>query len=239
MTMTGSEDYAARLARVQANKGRSVIMVGRDDSFVHERKEIVKISRGREVAGNIGYPASLVGAFLLGMLAVALGYYARFHLMSGHSELPDADLEMALSAVIGLCVAFALSQMFRITSKSHKAMQSAGVFLMICSFHNLSFWVPGAMAMAFSPEFVVQQQLSAEPNSLRFRGVYIPLGEVSLGADPAADLAGADPDAPLPEAAAGTGCVTATTAPLATKLELTGERRKSVEPAPTPIVPCP
>ena len=45
MTMTASEDYAARLARVQANKGRSVIMVGRDDSFVHERAQIVQISR--------------------------------------------------------------------------------------------------------------------------------------------------------------------------------------------------
>ena len=239
MTMTGSEDYAARLARVQANKGRSVIMVGRDDSFVHERKPIVQISRGREVAGNIGYPASLVAAFLLGMLAVALGYYARFHLVSGHSELPNADLEMALSAVIGLCVAFALSQMFRITSKSHKAMQSAGVFLMICSFHNLAFWVPGAMALVFSSEFVLEQQLTAQPNSLRFRGIYIPLGEVSLGADHPPELAGDDPDAALPAAEVDTSCAVAATAPTAKKLELTGERRKSVDPAPKPVAPCP
>ena len=234
MTMTASEDYAARLARVQANKGRSVIMVGRDDSFVHERAQIVQISRGRELAGNISHPASLVGAFGLGMLAVALGYYARFHLMSGHSELPDADLEMALSAIIGLCIAFALSQMFRITSKSHKAMQSAGVVLMICSFHNLAFWVPGAMALAFSPEFVQEQQLTALPNSVRFRGIYIP-----LGADLATDLAETDPDAPPSAAEGSTDCAVAATAPAATKLELTGERRKSVEAAPKPAAPCP
>ena len=238
MTMTASEDYAARLARVQANKGRSVIMVGRDDSFVHERAQIVQISRGRELAGNISHPASLVGAFGLGMLAVALGYYARFHLMSGHSELPDADLEMALSAIIGLCIAFALSQMFRITSKSHKAMQSAGVVLMICSFHNLAFWVPGAMALAFSPEFVQEQQVTALPNSVRFRGIYIPLG-TDPGADLATDLAETDPDAPPSAAESSTDCAVAATATAATKLELTGERRKSVETAPKPAAPCP
>ena len=168
------------------------------------------------------------------MLAVAVGYYARFHLMSGHSGLPDADLEMALSAVIGLCVAFGLPQMFRITTRSHKVMQSLGVFLMIFSFQNLAFWMPGTMATAFSPEFVLEQRLQAQPNSLRFHGIYIPRGEVSLGADKTPELAGVDPDAPLPAAEGGTDCAVA-----ATNLKLTGERRKSVELGSKPAAPCP
>ena len=222
--MAANDDFAARLARVQANKGQSVIMVGQDESFVHRRKEVVQVARHREVAGNLLYPASLAGAFVLGMIAVAMGYYARFHIMSGHSELPDADLEMALTAFIGICTSFALAQMFKITSKEHKALQSAGIFMMVAGFHNLFFWAPGVMAVAFSPEYVVQTTLYAEPNSLRYRGVYIPFAETTY-AVAEAPLPTESVDQIEPTAAVAAPCTPS--APAVKKLTLTGERHKS------------
>jgi hypothetical protein len=190
---TTDSDFSECLARVQANKGRSVIVVGQDELFVLEAKRSNMVSRKREVAGNMLYPASLVAAFVIGMIAVAIGNYARFHLAGAQSPLPDADLEMALTGFVGLCVSFALSQMFRITSKSHKAMQGAGVFLMVCTFHNLAFWAPKPMAALFSPLYVLQTAFAAEPNSFLFRGVYIPIGETQLGLAQVADACLAAP----------------------------------------------
>ncbi len=178
--MTTSDDYLDRLARVQANRGRSVIMVGLDESFVHERKQPIQAARARELAGSAKHPASLIGAFVLGMVAAALGHYARFLLMSGPSAMPDATLEMLLSAFVGICVAFALSKLFRLTSKTHKAMQSAGVVLMVCGFHNLFFWAPQVMQTLFSPEYAAQITLNAVPNTLYVRGDYIPIGETPV-----------------------------------------------------------
>lgn len=193
MSMTNQEEFAARLARVRdgAPNTKGTVFVGQDERHHLTRSAPVKQSRGKEIASNGLYPLSLVAAFCLGLLAVALGQYARFQLAQGQAQLEDADLEMMLTAGIGILLSFVLAQVFRLTSKTHKAMQSAGVFAMVCAFHNLAHWFPGPMTVLFSQEWVAQVQLEAPKNSARFRGVYFPLFEAGSAADTvlAADVA--------------------------------------------------
>lgn len=190
MSMNTSEEFTARLERVQANKGRQIVMVGQDETIVRERKQTEQVSRQHEVAGNLVYPATLLGAFVLGMFAVALGHYARFVVTSGPREMPDATLEMLLAGSVGICIAFALAQMFRLTSKEHKAMQGAGVFLMVCTFHNLSHWAPAAMGAVFSADYVAAVTTDTGPNTFRFRGAEFVLFQTGDTAAASADSCG-------------------------------------------------
>lgn len=177
--MTNEEIFAARIARIQAGaeNTKGTIFVGQDERHHLGRPETKRPAKGTEAARNTLYPLSLIGAFGLGLLAVALGSYARFQLMAGQDALEDADLEMAISGVIGLALSFVLAQLFRLTSKEHKGMQGAGVFVMVCAFHNLAFWAPGPMSALFSPAYVAGIQAEAPPNSARIRGAYFALFE--------------------------------------------------------------
>jgi hypothetical protein len=225
MAMTSNDEYTARLARVSANRGRSVIMVGADESFVFDPQKLVLMSRQREIAGNLAQPAAFVGAFALGMGAVVLGHIARFHAMSGEPKLNDADMEMAVSAAIGLFLAFALSHLLRLASSQHLALQGIGVLLMVCSFHNLFFWAPAAMSAAFSPEYQSRIIVTAKPNSFQLRGEYIPFFERSTMAPVSAEETATE--TPAAEAA-----TCAPVGPEIGRITVTGERRKEVEIAP-------
>lgn len=209
--MTNAEAFAARLARVQEGgpNTKRTIYVGQDEQVHLGKKVIVKQVKSREVAGNAVYPLSLIGAFGLGLIAVALGYYARYQLAAGQAELQDADLEMALSGVIGIVLSFVLAQMFRLTSKEHKAMQSAGVFAMVCAFHNFAFWAPGPMTVLFSPDYVARIQLDAPPNSARFRGTYFPLFEKGSTAEEMAVEVAGEMAAPATDASPTPACASA------------------------------
>ncbi len=171
-------------------------MVGQDEQHVLTRKVVVQQSRGREIAGNLLYPASLLGAVLLGMLAVAVSHYVRFHLMSGAVTPTDPDTEMLMVGGIGIAASFVMSQMFRLTSGLQRCLQGVGVFLMVCTFHNLPHWLPGPMAAAFSPSYVETMVAASPPNSFRFSGNYFPLfvatdvpADTATGAFPADEAA--------------------------------------------------
>ena len=174
MATAQNDDYLARLERIRSKDGQSILMVGMDLQLVVPRKTSTKTSRKREVTGNTLYPVSLFGAFTLGFIAAAGGHYARFRLISGE-DLPDAGMEMLLTGAIGLVVGFALTRLFRLTSKAHVGLQSIGVFVMVCSFHNLPHWLPGPMAAAFSPQWVAQTVMTTPPNSVRFGENFLPL----------------------------------------------------------------
>ncbi len=164
----------------------------------------------------------------LGLFAVALGYYARYQLMAGQVELEDSDLEMALSGGIGIALSFVLAQMFRLTSKEHKAMQSAGVFAMVCAFHNFAFWAPGPMTVLFSPEYVARIQTEAPPNSARFRGTYFPLFDKGSAAAEVTEAA-----AVAPVEATEVTCAPAN--PEVKRIELENAKKK---PANAAAAPC-
>jgi len=234
MTTMSTETFAARVARVQAGAAntKGTIFVGQDEQYHLGQRNVLPQSKAREIAGNALYPLSLLGAFGVGLLAVALGSYARFQLAAGQSELEDADLEMALSSVIGFALSFVFAQMFRLKSKEHKALQGMGVFVMVCGLHNFAHWTPGLMSMVFSPEYVARTQTETPPNSARFRGVYFPLFDAHA---PAAEVTGA---AAAPDGAAddvpgaGTDTVTCTEkAPAVKRIVL--DHDKNIKPRKT------
>ncbi len=182
MSMATSDDFVARLARVKANAGRSIIMVGADDSFVHERKARQVVSRRREVGETLVAPAGLAMALLLGMVAVLLGQVLRFHLTAGGDELRSPGTELVLLVGVGLAGSFVLAQVFRLTSKGQRALQGLGVLVMACSSHTLSHWMPGPMSLAFSQQWVAQIQNSAPPNTLLLGETYLAWGQAPLAA---------------------------------------------------------
>lgn len=147
---------------------------------------------GSEIAVNLLYPLSLAGAFLLGLLAVGLGRYIRFHLADGAAGDQTADTDLMITAGLGLAVSFVLAQLFRLSSKEHVALQGIGVLAALCTFHNLFHWAPEPMAQVFSPGYVAEMQEMAPANTAVFRGM------VFTFADPAPDAPGAgeDPAAP-------------------------------------------
>ena len=176
--MTNQEIFAERLARLQSGSGvsKATVFVGTDETFDLARPEPKKRVRHSEVLENALYPLSIVGAFAIGLLSVAFGKYARFHVAKGYS-LEDPDLDMLLTLGLGLLLSFVLSQMFRLTSVEYKAAQSAGVFAMVCVFHNFAHWAPGPMAVLFSSDHVAAIQSEAAPNSVFFRGYYFTVFE--------------------------------------------------------------
>lgn len=201
--MTNDDIFAARLARNRsgAECTRHTVFVGQQDRFQRDQAVAPPVSRSRDIARSMHYPAPILGPFALGLFAVALGNYARFHVTAGRVAFEDADLEMGVAIVIGLAVSFVLAQMLRLTAKEHKAAQGAGVFAMVCAFHNFAHRAPGPMSVAFSSDHVLQIQAEAPPNSARFRGSYIPLFED--GSTLHADL---EPEGlPIDAAAGGTG----------------------------------
>lgn len=183
--MTGKEDFAARVARIQAGGvgSKGTIYVGQNEAYYQERVEKIPPSKTKELAGNALYPAGLAGAFLLGMFAVGFGRYVRFQIMAGHHF--EANLDMAINMAMGLCVSFVLSQMFRLTNKEHLGLQSMGVFVMVCTFHNLVHWMPRAFEVAFSPAWVEQVLTTTQPNSILFRGATFLLTPEAEEAPPA------------------------------------------------------
>jgi hypothetical protein len=208
MSMTNQEEFAARLARVKTGGAntKSTIFVGQDEQHHMTREVPQKQAKSKELASNALYPLTLVAAFLLGLLATAVGRYARFQLWAGQEAMgDDADLEMAISFGIGLMLSFVLAQMFRLTSKEHKGLQGMGVFVMVCGFHNFAHWLPGPMSVLFSPAYVADVQINSPANSAKFRGVYFPLfdtGSTALAMLPADDAA---PVAEQPECAPAPG----------------------------------
>lgn len=124
--------------------------------------------------GGLLSPFSLLTALAVGMGAVVLGNWARFHLQVLPPETAGGDLEMATSIGVGLALAMVLRIVFRLQGKLQTAFILAGVTAMTLGFHNLHHWFPEASALAFSPDYAAQIRGATPENSLAFRGEFIP-----------------------------------------------------------------
>lgn len=124
--------------------------------------------------GGLLSPLSLLVALAVGMGAVVLGNWARFHLQMLPPEIAGGDLEMATSIGVGLALAVLLRIVFRLQGKLQTACILAGVTAMTLGFHNLPHWFPEASALAFSPDYAAQVRGATPENSLLFRGEFIP-----------------------------------------------------------------
>lgn len=184
--MNNADVFAARLARIEAGgpNTKGTIFVGQDEQHHFGKKAVGRQGTASAAISTSLNPFSLIAALGLGLVAMALGTFAHFKLTAGQLPLENADLEMAVLGGIGLALSLAMAQLVRLTSKEHKALQVAGVFAMICGFHNLAHWTPGPMSALFSPAWVQQYQDEAPPNSARFRGLYFTLDDMGSASAP-------------------------------------------------------
>lgn len=126
---------------------------------------------------NIRYPAALVGAFLVGMLAVFVARYVRFQMMGGTLAGEDPDFTMIIDGAIGAGCSFLLFAVLRFEGHAYKAAQSLGIFAMICVMHNFVHAAPGIFNKVFSEDWTNEVVAYTEPNSILFRGASFVLYE--------------------------------------------------------------
>ncbi|NNE80119.1 MAG: hypothetical protein HKN18_07580 [Silicimonas sp.] len=119
---------------------------------------------------NFKYPATIVAAALVGMLAVFVARYARFHLMGGSLAGEDADITMMIDGAIGIACSFVLFSALRFRGAEFKAAQTFGILAMIMIMHNFVHAAPKAFNLVFSEEWTNQVIAMTEPGSILFRG---------------------------------------------------------------------
>lgn len=119
---------------------------------------------------NVKYPAALVGSALVGMLAVFVARYVRFHLMGGSLAGEDADITMMIDGAIGAACSFLLFTALRFHGAEYKAAQTFGIFTMIVIMHNFVHAAPKTFSFIFSQEWTDEVIASTEPRSILFRG---------------------------------------------------------------------
>ena len=119
---------------------------------------------------NIRYPAKLVGCALVGMMAVFVARYVRFHMMGGTLAGEDADITMLIDGGIGAACGFLLFAILRFDGKEYKAAQTFGIVAMVMVMHNLVHYMPGVFNTLFSETWTEDVIAYTEPNSILFRG---------------------------------------------------------------------
>jgi hypothetical protein len=176
--------FEARLKRISAGGANTMgqVYVGpAEDSerFGKKRRAVSVLPSPRE---TIGYPLSIVGAILIGMLAVLISRWARYTISGGSLTGEDPDIMMAIDAGLALAIGFVLKQIFRLTGKVQETSKTIGIFAMVCIMHNFVHVWPGAFEMAFSPEWVTDVIETTQANSILFRGVSFVVGESAQNA---------------------------------------------------------
>lgn len=126
---------------------------------------------------NIKYPAAMVGAFLVGMLAVFVARYVRFQMMGGSLAGEDPDITMLIDGAIGGACSFLLFAVLRFEGAAYKTAQTFGIFAMICVMHNFVHGAPGLFNKLFSEDWTNEVIAYTEPNSILFRGASFVLFE--------------------------------------------------------------
>ena len=173
------EQFSDRLQRIAAGGENTMgqIYVGSAEDSVRDKRGKGGVSALPTLRETIGYPMSIVGAFLIGMLAVFITRYVRYTVAGGTLTGEDADIMMAIDGGLALAIGFVLKQIFRFSGKAQETAKTVGIFVMICVMHNLVHMWPGAFEMAFSPEWVTDVIETTEPKTILFRGVSFVIGD--------------------------------------------------------------
>lgn len=190
--MTSSEDQKAafqdRINRIREKSGQPPMPVVAPQAeapqipskvrHVPQRKRPQKEVRPvPSIWENLGYPMSLVGAFLIGMIAVFAARYARFHIMGGSLVGEDADIAMMIDGALAFGVGFIFRSFFNFESQEYITAKTIGIAAMIALMHNLVHWAPGLFVGLFDEDYVLMTLEMTEPNSILFRGVSFVLSE--------------------------------------------------------------
>lgn len=124
---------------------------------------------------NLGYPASLVGAFVAGLVSVFLARWATSHVTDGASD--NADLTLLMDATVAFGIVFILRTALHMTEKEHIACKTAGIWVSLTMMHNLVHAYPEHFAFVYTPAWVEHVTGITEPNSFYFRGYSFPFGD--------------------------------------------------------------
>lgn len=124
-----------------------------------------------EWVSNLGYPASIVGACLLGLITVVMSRYVMFHLNGAPDPDADADMTMLIDGGLAFGIAFVLRNAFHMTAKEHLLAKTVGIWIALTCMHNLVHAYPTVWSHAFSPEWVTRTTDMTEPRSFFFRGM--------------------------------------------------------------------
>lgn len=178
-----SASFNERLERIEAesrrSKGMITLHVGEQELHVRSLGALQKpAGRGLTLLRNALFPLGFVAAFALGMLSVAVSTAVRMQVSvvpSAQDIAQAGDAPMLLGGFIALATSLGFAQVFRLNSKIYSGAQLAGVIAGISLLHNLAFWQPELSALLFSPDWVALQEQIAEPDSLMFRGLIVPL----------------------------------------------------------------
>jgi len=173
------QQFDERLKRISAGGENTMgqVYIGPAEDAARDKKGGRVVSALPSLRETIGYPMSIVGAFLIGMLAVLITRWVRYTLAGGTLTGEDADIMMAIDGGLALAIGFVLKQMFRFSGKVQETAKTVGIFAMICVMHNLVHILPGAFEWAFSPEWVTDVIETTEPKSILFRGISFVVGE--------------------------------------------------------------
>jgi len=140
---------------------------------------------------NIRYPATLVGMAFLGMFAVFLARFARFHLMGGSLSGDAPDITMMIDAVLAGLAALLIFGAVGLSTRSKrsdgdggafsfktlsnnpvKAALVVGIAIMIGTMHNMVHSMPKAFSLVFSDAWAEEVISNSEPGSIYYRGNY-------------------------------------------------------------------
>ena len=155
--------FAERLARLDQTH----------DQRVQAQAATAQAERGSrpDWVSNLGYPASILGACILGLITVVMSRYVMFHLNGVPDPNADPDMTMLIDGGLAFGIAFVLRSAFHLTTKEHLLAKTVGIWIALTCMHNLVHAYPTAWAYAFSPEWVAGTTDMTEPSSFFFRGM--------------------------------------------------------------------
>ena len=158
----GQDAFAERLARLGAEH---TVRAAAQTQKAHAARG----SRPDWVT-NLGYPASIVGACILGLLSVILARYCMFHINGAPDPEANPDLIMIIDGALAFAIAIILRMAFYMSDKVHLAAKTVGIWIALTCMHNLVHDYPGLWASAFSEPWVERTTEMTEPRSFYFRG---------------------------------------------------------------------
>ena len=163
-------EFAGRLQRISAGGPNTLgqVYVGITEEPVKTRRRFSIFPSGSRLKDVILFPFSVAGAFIIGLIAVLIARYARYHYSGGVLAGEDPDLTMLMDASIAMAVGLLLKWIVRFSGRVQMTAHTLGIITMIGVMHNFVYAKPDIFAMAFSPEWVEDVVESTDPGTVVF-----------------------------------------------------------------------
>ncbi len=160
--------------------------MGTEQSSFQDRVERIK-KNAQETASNtpppktesvwqrLGYPASFIGAFFLGVIAVFLTRFIQYHMVGvpGSGQLDAQEIiNIGLASSAGFFVSFFLKD----RQKEFASCVTAGVLFTTFTYHNLVWEYPEVFEQVYGEDWVEFIEKLTEPSSLYLFGNSVKLG---------------------------------------------------------------